>query len=216
VTSPDYSRLARRLPPVLVILFCAGVLITLVAAHFLGSGEAQPVAGNKAEVTAVVVKESDSIDRAVRAGAPREYAKHYVRAAEANGLPWPLLAGIGEAESDHGTSTLPGIQSGINSVGCCAGPMQICVDASCGNVAATYAVDGDRDKQFSIYSPADAIWTAANYLQWMTDLVGERPRILAAAYNAGPTIVSEVGIPDYPETQAYVDRVTRFMNRAGG
>ncbi len=216
MSSPDFSRLARRLPPVLVILFCLGVLVTLVLAHFMQSDDASGVTRTVATKAETIDQQTEAIREARAAGAPRGYAEHYVRAAREYGLPWQLLAGIGESESDHGTSPLPGIQSGINSVGCCAGPMQICVDASCGNVAATYAVDGDRDNQFSIYDPADAIWTAGNYLRWMTDLVGERPRILAAAYNAGPTIVSEVGIPDYPETQAYVDRVTRFMNRTRG
>ena len=36
-----------------------------------------------------------------------------------------MLAGIGSVESDHGRSTAPGVSSGQNFHGCCAGPMQI-------------------------------------------------------------------------------------------
>jgi cell wall-associated NlpC family hydrolase len=39
------------------------------------------------------------------------------------GLPWTVLAAIGTVESDNGTSTLPGVQSGANSAGA-EGPMQ--------------------------------------------------------------------------------------------
>ena len=44
-------------------------------------------------------------------------------AATCPGLPWSVLAAIGKVESDHGRSTLPGVQSGTNSAGA-AGPMQ--------------------------------------------------------------------------------------------
>ena len=39
------------------------------------------------------------------------------------GLPWGVLAGIGEVESDHGQSTAPGVHSGANFAGA-EGPMQ--------------------------------------------------------------------------------------------
>ncbi|MGH8987419.1 MAG: lytic transglycosylase domain-containing protein, partial [Acidimicrobiales bacterium] len=39
------------------------------------------------------------------------------------GLPWTVLAAIGTVESNNGTSTLPGVQSGANSAGA-EGPMQ--------------------------------------------------------------------------------------------
>lgn len=37
---------------------------------------------------------------------------------------WVVLAGIGKVESDHGRSRAPGVRSGVNRFGCCAGPMQ--------------------------------------------------------------------------------------------
>src|SRR4051812_3591265 len=55
---------------------------------------------------------------------PAEYAALYQRAGAAYGVPWPVLAAIGAIESDHGRSGAPGVHTGVNAFGCCAGPMQ--------------------------------------------------------------------------------------------
>jgi hypothetical protein len=56
---------------------------------------------------------------------PGRYLAIYVRAAGAcPALTWQVLAGIGKVESDHGRSPAPGVRSGVNRFGCCAGPMQ--------------------------------------------------------------------------------------------
>jgi NlpC/P60 family len=78
------------------------------------------------------------------------------------GLPWSVLAAIGKVETDHGRSTAPGVTSGANFAGA-AGPMQIGVGGKAGNTFAGYAVDADGGGA-SVYSPVDAIFTAANYL----------------------------------------------------
>jgi hypothetical protein len=78
------------------------------------------------------------------------------------GLPWSVLAAIGKVESDHGRSTAAGVQSGANFAGA-AGPMQIGIGGKAGDTFAGYAVDADGGGA-SVYSPADAIFTAANYL----------------------------------------------------
>ena len=74
------------------------------------------------------------------------------------GLDWAVLAGIGKVESDHGRSSAPGVHSGSNSAGA-MGPMQFLAPtwdrfqtAAPGHVIA------------NVYDPADAIYTAANYL----------------------------------------------------
>jgi len=74
------------------------------------------------------------------------------------GLSWTVLAAIGKIETNHGRSTSPGVSSGTNSAGA-AGPMQF--------LAATFAayrIDGGGDGDGDIYDPADAIYSAANYL----------------------------------------------------
>src|SRR6266536_815931 len=56
------------------------------------------------------------------AGVPPAYLMLYQQAAQrCPGLPWTVLAAIGEVESDHGRSTAPGVHSGANSAGA-AGP----------------------------------------------------------------------------------------------
>ena len=53
-----------------------------------------------------------------RAGIPADYLAWYMAAAKTcPGLPWSVLAGIGEAGSGHGRSALPGVRSGSDSAG---------------------------------------------------------------------------------------------------
>jgi hypothetical protein len=89
-------------------------------------------------------------------------AAHYELGADG----WSYLAAIGKIETDHGRSTAPGVLSGQNSNGCCAGPMQINNDFGSGGATwAAFKRDGDDDGREDIYDPADAIATAANYLR---------------------------------------------------
>jgi hypothetical protein len=56
---------------------------------------------------------------------PKRYLGFYSEAAATcRGLTWQVLAAIGKIESDHGRSSAPGVKSGVNRFGCCAGPMQ--------------------------------------------------------------------------------------------
>ena len=94
---------------------------------------------------------------------PAQLLPIYQTAADScPGLPWPVLAAIGKVESDHGRSTAPGVRSGANFAGA-AGPMQIGIGGKAGNTFAGYAIDADGGGA-DVYSPADAIFTAANYL----------------------------------------------------
>jgi len=95
---------------------------------------------------------------------PPYYLALYQAAADTcPGLPWSVLAAIGKVETDHGRSTLPGVAAGANFAGA-AGPMQIGVGGKAGNTFGAYAVDGDGNGISDVYHPADAIFTAANYL----------------------------------------------------
>jgi cell wall-associated NlpC family hydrolase len=94
---------------------------------------------------------------------PAAYLPLYQAAADScPGLPWSVLAAIGKVESDHGRSLAPGVTSGANFAGA-AGPMQIGIGGKAGNTFASYAVDADGGGA-SVYSPPDAVFTAANYL----------------------------------------------------
>ena len=86
---------------------------------------------------------------AARKDIPPDYLIWYMdAAATCPGLPWSVLAGIGEVESDHGRSGLPGVHSGHNFAGA-EGPMQF--------LPATFAgYAAGPDKPLSPYDPADA------------------------------------------------------------
>lgn len=68
------------------------------------------------------------------------------------GLPWSVLAAIGQVESGHGRNPSTSYAGAM-------GPMQFLPATF-----ASYAVDGDNDGLADIMNPADAIFTAANYL----------------------------------------------------
>ena len=99
--------------------------------------------------------------------------------------PW-ILAGIGFVETQHGTSTAPGVRSGRNTYGCCAGPMQISLEGTWQR----FRVDGDGDGRMSVYEPADAIATAASYLK-ASGAPGDYHRALFA-YNHAEWYVAQV------------------------
>jgi len=95
---------------------------------------------------------------------PGRYLRLYREAAGASGVPWPVLAAIGSIETDHGRSRAPGVRSGLNRRGCCAGPMQFNLRDGPPSTWERYGVDGDDDGVTDIYDPEDAIPSAAAYL----------------------------------------------------
>jgi cell wall-associated NlpC family hydrolase len=110
-----------------------------------------------------------------QASIPADYLRLYQQTGRTYGIPWVLLAGIGEVETDHGRSTLPGVHGGANAFGA-AGPMQIGTGGAAGDTwggapvhpagqqGAGVATDGNGDGVASVYEPADAIAGAAKYL----------------------------------------------------
>jgi cell wall-associated NlpC family hydrolase len=120
---------------------------------------------------------------------PAAFLALYMSAARTcPGLPWGVLAGIGEVESDHGQSTDPGVHSGANYAGA-EGPMQFEPATF-----AQYAVDGNHDGRLSPYDPGDAIYTAAAMLCANGAASGTAAGIRQAvfAYNHSWAYVSDV------------------------
>jgi hypothetical protein len=99
---------------------------------------------------------------------PAEFLHAYQGGAaqfEPGPLGWSFLAAIGKVESDHGRSRAPGVRSGQNANGCCAGPMQLHNGfGSGGGTWGAFQLDGSGDGVADIYHPADAAFTAARYL----------------------------------------------------
>jgi membrane-bound lytic murein transglycosylase B len=91
--------------------------------------------------------------RAKAGGIPADYLALYRAAAQTcPGLPWVVIAAIGQVETGHGSNT------NDSSAGA-QGPMQFMPGTFAG-----YAVDGNGDGIKDIRNPADAIFTAAAYL----------------------------------------------------
>jgi hypothetical protein len=145
---------------------------------------------------------------------PAAMARVYLDAGARFGVSPRLLAAIGFNESRHGRSRLPGVRRGINRAGCCAGPAQLCVVRSCGRVWQRYRVDGDGDGRRRVHDADDGFATAARYVVKLRKWIrSTRPRLLLAAYNAGPGAVRRYGgVPPYAETLGYV-RVGRRLMR---
>jgi membrane-bound lytic murein transglycosylase B len=136
---------------------------------------------------------------------PSRYLALYKAAGAKYGVDWRILAAIGKNESDHGRSTAPGVASGRNYANCCSGPMQLCTVQSCSNVWGFYAIDADGDGIASVYDPDDSIYAAAAMVRDLKAIVGSDPKLVLAAYNAGPGNVRKYkGVPPFAETQAYV------------
>jgi soluble lytic murein transglycosylase-like protein len=144
-----------------------------------------------------------------------DIARVYVESGHRFGVPPRLLAAIGYNESRHGRSRLPGVSDGINRAGCCAGPAQLCVVRSCGRVWQYYRVDGDGDGRKRVHDAHDGFATAARYVVALRRMIrSTRPRLLLAAYNAGPGAVRRHGgVPPYRETIDYVAVGTRLMKQ---
>jgi cell wall-associated NlpC family hydrolase len=142
--------------------------LVLLAAAFLGAGagilgqaaacHAQPAAGPAA------------------ATIPAAYLADYRNAGARYGIPWTVLAGIGEVESGQGRSRAPGVHSGHNAAGA-AGPMQFGIGGLAGNTwggapihpawqhTSGYGIDGDHNGIVNVYDPGDAIPSAAAFLE---------------------------------------------------
>jgi hypothetical protein len=106
------------------------------------------------------------VSRFARADIPRPMLGHYRRTCAGATWKtrqgqryacWAVLAGIGKVESDHGRSRDPGVRSGVNRFGCCAGPMQF-------NLRNGPPSTWDAYGRGSPYNPADAVPAARRLL----------------------------------------------------
>ena len=169
------------------VLLAAGLVMVLVfglavvGAGMIGGGSLLFAAGQGCQQggsttgSAVTTAVQPAASVAGQASIPADYLRLYQQAGRTFGIPWVLLAGIGEVESNHGRTTLPGVHSGANAFGA-AGPMQIGVGGAAGDTwggapvhpagqhVAGVATDGNGDGVASVYQPADAIDGAAKYL----------------------------------------------------
>lgn len=65
-----------------------------------------------------------------------------------------------------------------------------------------------------IYDPVQNVSAGVQYLKHLMERYGNQPRLVLAAYNAGPKAVARYkGIPPFRETRRYVKRVMKFKRQ---
>src|SRR3954451_9140111 len=157
----------------LAVAAFAGVLTVVIGTEGGASGDATPTPAARDEI-------------------PPAYLAAYRAAGIRYSVPWPVLAGIGAVETGHGRSTAPGVHSGVNHYGCCAGPMQFNIADGPPSSWARYRVDADHDGVADVYDPDDAINAAGNYLQTLLGNAHGDLRVAILGYNHSPAYVSDV------------------------
>jgi soluble lytic murein transglycosylase-like protein len=67
----------------------------------------------------------------------------------------------------------------------------------------------------NVFNPVENIQGGAKYLRYLLDLFEGSYPLALAAYNAGEGAVTKFGgIPPFKETQNYVTRILRILNRS--
>jgi hypothetical protein len=150
--------LPTRSPPTRLLRAAAAVAIVVLL--FLAT-----MLGGLPGLSTVAPAAASAPSEFALADIPPQMLVLYQQAERRYQIDWAILAAIGSIESDHGRSTAPGVHSGLNFAGCCAGPMQFDVTDEGGNTWAAYGVDGNGDGVTNVYDPADAIPAAARYLR---------------------------------------------------
>jgi cell wall-associated NlpC family hydrolase len=134
----------------------------------LAAGMATVVSGLAAVAPAVPVPTPAAVT-----DIPAGYLALYRSAAAGcPGLSWPVLAGVGKVESDHGRA--PDLVSSAGALG----PMQFLP-----GTWTSYGADGDGDGRADPFDPADAIPAAARYLCALG--TGRDVRAALVSYNCG-------------------------------
>ncbi|MGP7997199.1 MAG: NlpC/P60 family protein [Streptosporangiaceae bacterium] len=190
---------------VVVAIVVAALLVTAVAVvpmAMIGGGTMLFAAGVGCPSPASSKSSSQPVaTTAAHNSIPASYLALFQRVGQQYGVPWVILAGIGEVESDDGRSSLPGVHSGQNGFGA-AGPMQIGIGGASGNtwggaaihpaseVVSGVATDEDGDGVDNVYDPADAIAGAAKYL--VEHGVQGNPSAAIFAYNHLQSYVQDV------------------------
>jgi Transglycosylase SLT domain len=165
-------------PGAVALALVAYVLVVALAALAgVSPGTAGPAAPTSAR---------DGVSALAERDIPPLYLSLYRQAAQRYGLNWAILAGIGKVECDHGRDPDPSCtrEGAVNSAGA-GGPMQFIA-----STWATYAVAAEGDGKPDRWNPADAIYSAANYLRASGAPGNYRAAILA--YNHAAWYVNEV------------------------
>jgi hypothetical protein len=158
-----------------VIAGCLGLVLTLAAVLGVALAPSRPISEEAYGVSALAQREI-----------PPLYLHLYQQAAMRYDLDWAILAGIGKVECDHGRDPAPSCthEGAVNSAGA-GGPMQFLA-----STFSEYGVDAEGNGVLDRWNPADAIYSAANYLHAAGAPGDYRKAIFA--YNHAEWYVDEV------------------------
>jgi membrane-bound lytic murein transglycosylase B len=151
VTAADVTRRYDQLTDALAE---AGASLTQLSDHARTLAAAERAAARLLAYSASAdAAASARVSTAQASAIPADFKRFYIGAAKTcKGLPWTVVAAIGQVESGHGRNP-------STSYAGAQGPMQFMPATF-----AAYAVDGDRDGDKDIMDPADSIYSAAHYL----------------------------------------------------
>ena len=148
------SEVARRHAELAALLAEAAATLSQLSARAKSLAAAEAAAARLRALAAEVERTAAARVASARAVAvPGSLHSLYVAAARTcKGLPWSVVAAIGQVESGHGRNT-------AMSYAGAQGPMQFMPATF-----AAYGVDADGDGVADIHNQADAIFSAAHYL----------------------------------------------------
>lgn len=137
----------------------AALLAMAVGLLLLGGAAIALVGGGPSQASAPVTQ--IGVSALARAEIPPLYLRLYIAAAQRYGIDWAILAGIGKVECDHGRDPSPSCtREGAENAAGAGGPMQFLA-----STWAEYGVTADGNGHPDRWNPADAIYSAANYLR---------------------------------------------------
>jgi Transglycosylase SLT domain len=156
-------------------LVCVVLLVLGFPVVSIGAGAATPSDVYGVRVSALALDEI-----------PPRYLRLYIAAGERYELDWAILAGIGKVECDHGRAPSPSCtHEGVENAAGAGGPMQFLA-----STWARYGVSAAGEGVPDRWNPADAIFSAANYLSASGAPASYRAAIFA--YNHAAWYVEEV------------------------
>jgi len=175
--------IALAAAPLLAVALVLVAALTVLGGASVGAAGARSSEAQSAGVSTLAEREI-----------PPLYLRLYQQAAQRYGLDWAVLAGIGKVECDHGRDPAPSCtqEGAVNAAGA-GGPMQFIA-----STWAEYGVDAEGDGPPDRWNPADAIFSAANYLRASGAPADYRQAIYA-----------------YDHAEWYVDEVMSWAARYG-
>jgi hypothetical protein len=165
------------------------------------------------------------------------FAAIYTDAAQAYGVNPFLLMAVHEDETNFGRSTAPGVRTGVNFAGCCAGPMQFSIAGGAspqiggrGGTWASFASAYERaslprpasypgrvEPNPNVYDSYDAIYAAAKYFHEL----GAGPRLdqrtfkALLSYKGRPPASIPFATRDFARAKFLEARASVFGGNAG-